>query len=442
MRLTRVARLPSEPETPRAVIHVPNDPPTIPVVLRAAELLHAYGTPAHRLERVVVQIAEHFGHQVQVFNSPTSIFVGFGGEVRDRVRLLRVEPGGVDLGKLVDIDELLEEVEAGRVGAEETLLRLEELSQKPPRWGKLGSVVGHAFAAGTAALFFGGRFADIALSFVLGALIGLIEIVSTRRESTTGVFEPLAAFMSAGGGLLGAYLWPGLVDDRVVALASIIVLVPGLSLTVALVELATRHLASGTARLMGAASAFLTIGFGAFLGRLVVGGALGEIGPVEVGAPEGIVTSYGAIGLALVLAGVGFGMLFRARLREFPWIVGAGAVGFVAARGAAWLYGRSGATEVELATQTPAVAAFTGAVAVGVFANAYARWADRPATVPRLPGLLVLVPGSVGYKALSAFTDQNALTGLETAFQMLLVAAALVGGLLTSNVVLPPRRVL
>ena len=95
-----------------------------------------------------------------------------------------------------------------------------------------------------------------------------------------------------------------------------------------------------------------------------------------------------------------------------------------------------------LGQSSAAIAAFAGALAVGVFANAYARLANRPATVPLLPGLLVLVPGSIGYRALSAFTEQNAVTGLEAAFQMLLVAAALVGGMLTANAVLPPRRVL
>ena len=44
--------------------------------------------------------------------------------------------------------------------------------------------------------------------------------------------------------------------------AGLIVLVPGLPLTTALTELATRHLAAGPARLSGALVLFLSIGFG------------------------------------------------------------------------------------------------------------------------------------------------------------------------------------
>ena len=59
-----------------------------------------------------------------------------------------------------------------------------------------------------------------------------------------------------------------------------------------------------------------------------------------------------------------------------------------------------------------------------------------------LPGILMLVPGSLGYRALDAFVRHDTLRGVETAFSLLLVAISLVGGLLTANAVLPPRRVL
>jgi uncharacterized membrane protein YjjB (DUF3815 family) len=58
------------------------------------------------------------------------------------------------------------------------------------------------------------------------------------------------------------------------------------------------------------------------------------------------------------------------------------------------------------------------------------------------PGILLLVPGSLGFRSLTSFLDDQALLGTEWAFQTGLVAVALVGGLLAANVVLPPRRVL
>ena len=186
------------------------DPTPVSIVLRASQLLHSYGTPAHRLERVVSHLASTFGLEVQVFSTPTSIFISFEGEERDRVRLLRVDPGGVDLGKLVDIDVLLDEIEAGAVSPAEAVERMEALDSAAPRWAGHWAVLGHALAASTAAVFFGGRPIDAALCLAMGALIGVIEAVSARRHGVATLFQPLAAFLAAFGGTGGASVrWSG-----------------------------------------------------------------------------------------------------------------------------------------------------------------------------------------------------------------------------------------
>jgi uncharacterized membrane protein YjjB (DUF3815 family) len=53
---------------------------------------------------------------------------------------------------------------------------------------------------------------------------------------------------------------------------------------------------------------------------------------------------------------------------------------------------------------------------------------------------LLLVPGSIGFRSLSSLLDREVVTGMETAFTMVLIAAGLVAGLLLANVVTPIRR--
>ncbi len=138
-------------------------------------------------------------------------------------------------------------------------------------------------------------------------------------------------------------------------------------------------------------------------------------------------------GVAIAFASLGFGMLFRARLRDIPWILGAASLGFSVVR----VVSNAASDDSRAVTS-----AFAGALTVGLFGNLYARFASRPSTVPLLPGLLVLVPGSIGYRALTAFADHDALMGVESGAEMLMVAAALVAGLLVANSLLPPRRIL
>jgi uncharacterized membrane protein YjjP (DUF1212 family) len=78
-----------------------------------------------------VQIAESFDLPVQVFSTPTSILLAFGEGTGQIVHLLRVEPGSVDLGKLVEFDELLEDVGARRIELVDARKRIEALVRWP-----------------------------------------------------------------------------------------------------------------------------------------------------------------------------------------------------------------------------------------------------------------------------------------------------------------------
>ena len=70
--------------------------------------------------------------------------------------------------------------------------------------------------------------------------------------------QTTAAFLATLTALTLAAFWTPL-SVPVVTLGGLIVLIPGLSLTLAMTEIATRHLVSGTARLTGALVLFLTI---------------------------------------------------------------------------------------------------------------------------------------------------------------------------------------
>jgi uncharacterized membrane protein YjjB (DUF3815 family) len=253
----------------------------------------------------------------------------------------------------------------------------------------------------------------------LGLGLGVVGLLTTAQPRLSRVFEPLAAFFVsvAAVGLAHA---AGPLSVLVATIAGLIVLMPGLALTTAMTELATRHLASGTARLSGAFITFLA--FGVALGNRV-GGAV--FGAPPVASPVPLPTWAPLV--ALVVAPLCFVVILRAELRDAPWIVAAGAIGVMGGRlGAATL-------GVELGT-------FAGALAVAVASSLYERWQHRPAAVVSVPGILLLVPGSVGFRSLTSLMERKAVAGIETAFSMILTAVALVAGLLIAGVIAPEPR--
>jgi uncharacterized membrane protein YjjP (DUF1212 family) len=60
--------------------------------------------------------------------------------------------------------------------------------------------------------------------------------------------------------------------------------------------------------------------------------------------------------------------------------------------------------------------------------------------VPLVPGVLLLVPGSIGYRSLTMLLSQDVETGLSAGIAAALTAFALAGGLIVANVLVPPTK--
>jgi uncharacterized membrane protein YjjB (DUF3815 family) len=203
---------------------------------------------------------------------------------------------------------------------------------------------------------------------------------------------------------------------------------PGMAVVGGLNELANKHLASGTARLAGAAVVLLALMFGTALGGRLGMLLPGRDAPQHLAEPaEADRLPPWAVVPALAAAAVAFGVLFRARPDQFLPILGASALALIGTLAGTRLLGAQ-------------LGLFVAGMLVGSSSNLYSRLLRRPAIVPLIPGLALLVPGVVGYRSLSALLDQQTLTGIATAFEMTIKATALVAGLLFSNSLVPSRR--
>ena len=120
-------------------------------------------------------------------------------------------------------------------------------------------------------------------------------------------------------------------------------------------------------------------------------------------------------------------ILLKAHLRDAVWIVIAGALAVGGAKLGASFLG-------------PELGVFFGALIVGIASNGYSRLLDHPAMITQVPGILLLVPGSVGFRGLAALLDRQIVSGVDTTFKMILTAMALVAGTLIANIVVPSRR--
>jgi uncharacterized membrane protein YjjP (DUF1212 family) len=388
-------------------------------VIELGRALHALGSPAYRIEDSMVACARALGLDGSFFATPTAIFaqIGLPG-TEPSISLQRVPPGEQDLGKLAELYRQRDEVVTGGCSAADGLVRLAAILAAKPTHGPWTELPAHVLSSTGAAVFLGGSPRELIASAVAGLAVGALALVSSRSRRFRRVFEPTAAataalFAQAGAGILGT-------DPGIVTIAGIVPLLPGLTFTTALAELAVRHLSSGSARLLGALATMLTmavgVGLGARVGTMI-------FGIVDTEHPEPL-SLWWQLPTALVSA-TAFAVLLRARWSQLPAVLLAVGIAFAGVTVGSMIFARE-------------LAAFVGAFSVSVAANLYARLRRRPAAVMRTPGLLLLVPGSLGFRGLTTALQQDFSAGSQFAFRMLLVGGALVAGLLLSNVLVPP----
>jgi uncharacterized membrane protein YjjP (DUF1212 family) len=391
-------------------------------VLRLGHALHASGYAAHSLEEILQKVCDRLEVVGQFFTTPTAIIAAFGPLDRQQTHLIRVHPGELNLGRLSALDDVVHGVLSGTLTPQAGSSEIDRILTKRPTYPRWLRVFGYAIVSGAGCKFLGGGADDVAVSAAVGLLIGLIALAFKRFTITSHVFELTASFVASA--LVSLIATQGFrISIPTATLASIITLLPGLTITVAMTELASRHLSSGSARLSSAFIVFAAMTFGVALGTAVVTAAYG--GPIRSYTPERLPvwTQFAA----LAIAPIGFSLLLRARPRDIPLVCGASWLGYLGFQ--------LGATHLG-----QVLGASIGTLTVGLVSNAFERLRFGPASVPLVPGVLLLVPGSLGYNSLTMLLNQSLEPGLSAGITAVLTAVALAGGLIVANVLVPPTK--
>ncbi|MFY9341784.1 MAG: threonine/serine exporter family protein, partial [Planctomycetota bacterium] len=303
------------------------------------------------------------------------------------------------------------------------LARIAAVLAAPARRRRLLLPLACGLAGAAAGVLFGRGVLEAGFAGIAGMVVGLLALLARLRPGFADVLAPLACALVAFAANVAAA--SGIrIDPVITTLAAIVVLLPGLSFTTALAELAMRHLSSGSARLLGAVAVLATMAVGVTIGdrcaRAIVGWA-----PAVNAERLGVAWHL----LALAATWLAYVILLGAVKKQAGWILLAVAIGY----GGSWFGSR-----VLEAEDGAFVGAFVGALAVSFTANLCARWRRLPAAVVRTPGLLLLVPGSLGFRGLTSAAIPTATASAPLILQMLLVGGSIVAGMLIAGVLLPP----
>ncbi len=394
-------------------------------IIKLGKALHKFGTPAYRLETHLQTVAKTLGIEGYFLISPTSMtFVLQHDTDQEYNHVARVKPGELDLGSLARTDALVQELSLGQRSLSEALERLEEIANKPNPYGPMLTLGAFGTSAAAFAMLMGSSWNDVFWSALIGMLVYGLVFSAERSRRMAELLEPLAAMLAGFAACGLAQLDAGL-NIPVVVLSGIIVFIPGLALTLGLAELAARDLMSGTMRIMDAVMLLFKLYFGAVLGVAIGNALFGESLYIEP-----MPLPRWAIWSAVPILSMALVFIFKARLKDAPWGVLAGIVAFFSAMFGGLYLGDS-------------LGIFFGALAVGIYANLFARWMKAPASIALLQGIVILVPGSKTYIGLNVLiSGETMLNQSHLGSQIFLIFMSLIAGLIFSNVVVPPRNTL
>jgi uncharacterized membrane protein YjjP (DUF1212 family) len=404
----------------------------IAFVVELARRLHQYGTSAQRLEIAIAGVAQRLGLAADVWSSPTAIIISFADLSRGEeglaqvTQVMRLSPGDVNLARLCEVDAIADRAIAGELDLREGFRLLRALGTPETRRSQAAVVGSYGLsAASIAALFLHSSWADLVVAGAIGLVIGLITVLSATRPRLAVASDAISALVATAGAIVvSAFVVPLAVKS--VVLAALIVLVPGMSLTTAVREISSQHLVSGMARMGGAIATLLKLTFG-------------TVAASQVCAALGIHPSARALPAlpawtdwpSLLIGALGFAILFRAARRDWPVVVGAVFVGYLATRWGGLLSG---------AIPGAPFGVFLGGLLLGALANLYARYMHRPGAVVREPGIILLVPGSVGFRSVSYLFERDTALGMDSFILLITLLISLVAGLLFGDLLISPRR--
>lgn len=395
-------------------------------VIELARRLHAYGTTAPRLEGAISAVAHKLRLECEPWSNPTGLILTFSDPQRpgdsDTTRVLRLPLGENDLHRLSETDRIAEDVMADRLELVAAHVAMSALDRPPTQRTRAMQVFAYGLAATAIAGLLRLPWLDIGVSGINGLLIGLLVQASDMRPRLREGLEAIAAMVAASIAILVAsFIAP--LNQNTVIIASLIVLLPGLSLTNAVNELTSQHLVSGTARFAGAVTTVLKLAVGTVI-ALYLADMFGLQPDVRALRPQPDWVEWAA----LMLAAFAFAVLFRADRRDYPKVMVAAAGGYLISRFGGLAFG------------SPA-GIFLAALIMTAAGNAYARWWHRPGAIIRVPGIIMLVPGSASLRGLlTLIQQQDVNAGQDAMLAVLNILLALIAGLVFGNLLLPTRR--
>jgi uncharacterized membrane protein YjjP (DUF1212 family) len=384
-------------------------------IIKLGKALHTYGVQSYKIQSYLKQVAERKDVKGAFMDNPTWINYVFYEEDDQTYNYIEtVPPGSINLGSLSRIVEITNQVLDKTVSFKEASQLIDEIDKPQKKKDTFIEFIAFLISGPAFCVILNTNWISALASAIACIFIYFIYRYAYTSDYISSTLESLVAFTSTI--IIGslAIIHPE-INISLSILASIIIFIPGLSITTALEEITSYNLISGTAKLAGALVSLFKQFFGVMLGlaTLALFTDLNQIQTVD-NIPEWV--NPIAI-LALVMSLL---PIFGVRLRDMIWGVAIGFISFY--------------TTYLLEFTGILVSIFIGTLTVVFVSKFFSRITKSPKMVFLIPGIVMLVPGSKAFIGLSSVFGTAAVdTPSNMWMQVAFILMGIIGGLLFSG---------
>lgn len=414
----------------RALGRRPDQAPAPPARVGVPELLGAVGSSmlassqaTNDVERTLRDLADAYGRpDLRSFVLPTLVMTEDPSTTPAHTELFPASGPALRLDQTGEIERLVATAASGRMPPADVVAEVARIRSTPARFPPIVTILGHTILTVGFGMVLNPTATALPVYVVLGALVGTIVVLGARIATLSLILPVFTAF--AVTLLAGLLLVPLVGDDplRLVAPA-LVSFLPGLTLTIAAVELTSGQVVAGGTRMVYGVAQLALLAFGVFAAITVLGRTdyPGTTTPLGAWAPW----------VGILLTGIGFAIFSVAPRGAVPWILFALVVAY-----SGQLLGN-----VLIGAQ---LSGFVGAVIVVPAVHLVRRLPGAPpAAVMLICAYWLLVPGALGFIGLSEATSGAAgatATIVQTFVSLIAIAIGMLVGTGFSRDVTAVRR--
>jgi len=384
-------------------------------IIMLGKALHIYGVPSYKIQNYLFSIAKKRGIRGGFMDTPTWInYVFYLDDDHTYNYIESIPPGDLNLGALSKVSEITDKVLAGVIDEHEATKQIEDIKCYKKTHGYLGEAFAFIFSAGAFSVILDTNWMSALAASFLGIFVFALWYLANKSNYISSALETLVAFVATIGAGLLSIPFPE-INISLTILASIIVFIPGLSITTALEEITSKSLVSGTAKLADAIVSLFKQFFGVILGLSLLP-FLGDINPGSLN--NDIPTWMDPIAILCLL--LGLIIIMRVRKKDVLLAVVTGFISYY--------------VTVLMAFTNLLVSIFVGTIVVVLLSELWSKINKSPQIVFLTPGIIMLVPGSKAFIGLSTvFLQSGVENSTNMGEQVLLIFLGIIGGLIFSG---------